>query len=129
MCYSNPKVQIEAIEDGAMQKLIRMLSTETSLPLRNHVLTAVSALVRHFPFAQRKFLDLGGFQALSNILTQHDGDAEKLWIKSLTLVNDLLTEHVSTLLQNDEYKQQWTAAILSHNCYMLSFCNRHCYLF
>ena len=47
-------MQISAIESGAMQKLIRMLSLE-STAVQNRVLTALAALVRNFPYAQLKF--------------------------------------------------------------------------
>lgn len=97
---SNPKVQVDAFDAGAIQKLIRMLSTEESVKLRSRVLTALSSLIRQFPFAQQKFLDLGGMQSLSGLLRRADVVSEKLGVKAVTLVNDLLTEQLST--QTDE---------------------------
>lgn len=100
MCVaSNPSVQVAAIEAGAMQQLIRMLSTDASLPVRSRSLGALSSLVRAFPFAQKKFVDLGGLQALSDILVGHSstgggGGWEKLCVKTVTLVTDLLNERV-----------------------------------
>jgi len=91
---SNPAVQIAAIEAGALQQLIRLLSIETSITFRSHLLSALSSLIRHFPFAQRKFLELGGLQALSSLLTQQTYDSGKLSVKAATLVSDLLTERV-----------------------------------
>ena len=95
MLYSNPSVQIAAIEAGALQQLIRLLSIETSVTFRSRLLAALSSLIRHFPFAQRKFLELGGLQTLSSLLTDQSYDSEKLSVKAVTLISDLLTEHVS----------------------------------
>jgi len=94
MC-SNPTVQIAAIEAGALQQLIRLLSVESSVTFRTRLLAALSSLIRHFPFAQRKFLELGGLQTLSSLLSQQQTyDTEKLSVKAITLISDLLTERV-----------------------------------
>jgi len=90
---SNPAVQIAAIESGALQQLIRLLSTEPCVTFRSRLLAATSSLVRHFPFAQRKFLELGGLQTLTNLLAQQ-AESEKLSIKAVTLISDLLAERV-----------------------------------
>jgi len=41
-----------------------------------------------------RFLELGGLQTLSQLLAQHLYDSEKLAVKAITLVSDLLTERV-----------------------------------
>lgn len=97
---SNPKVQVTAFENGAMQKLIRMLSVESSIEIRARVLTALSSLIRNFPYAQLKFLELGGLDSLSQLLRQ-PMLIEKLCIKAVTLVNDLIVEQLSTLDDGD----------------------------
>jgi len=94
LLFSNPAVQVSAIEAGALQQLIRLLSTESCITFRSRLLAALSSLVRHFPFAQRKFLELGGLQTLSHLLSDHSSDSEKLSVKAITLVSDLLTERV-----------------------------------
>jgi hypothetical protein len=93
---SNPSVQVSAIEAGVMQQLIRMLSTDASISVRTRSLAALSSLVRQFPYAQRKFVDLGGLQALTDLLTHHSSATgmEKMCVKAVTLVNDLLQERV-----------------------------------
>jgi len=93
--YSNPAVQIAAVEAGALQQLIRLLSVETSASFRSRLLAALSSLIRQFPFAQRKFLELGGLQTLSSLLIGQSFESHKLSIKAVTLVSDLLTERVS----------------------------------
>lgn len=90
---SNPKAQVVAIESGMMQKLIRMLSIEESVAVRSRVLSALSSLIRSFPFAQQKFLELGGLDSLS-LLIKRPEVSEKLSVKAVTLVNDLLVEQV-----------------------------------
>uniref|UniRef100_A0A8D0F3D9 Nucleotide exchange factor SIL1 n=1 Tax=Strix occidentalis caurina TaxID=311401 RepID=A0A8D0F3D9_STROC len=83
---SNPKVQIEAIEGGALQKLLVILATEQPLAVKKKALFALSSMLRHFPYAQQQFLKLGGLQVLRSLFRQkgmetlHHGDqmAEKI---------------------------------------------------
>ena len=93
---SNPKVQVYMLDNGIMSTLIRILLTKTSQTLRNRILYAMSSLLRHFPFAQQHFLQHGGLQALSTVFQA--GGTEKLQLKAVTLINDLVTEKVSILL-------------------------------
>ena len=95
MCFSNPRVQVAAVEVGAMQQLVRMLSLEPSVGVRSHVLYALSALVRHFPHAQQRFLELGGLHALKALFSQPDTTALRL--RAVTLINDMLVEQVMSL--------------------------------
>ena len=88
-------MQIAAVEAGALQQLIRLLSIETCVTFRSRLLAALSSLIRHFPFAQRKFVELGGLQTLSQLLTHQSYDSQKLSVKAITLVSDLLAEQVS----------------------------------
>jgi len=92
--HSNPAVQVAAVEVGALQQLIRLLSVESCVTFRSRLLAALSSLIRHFPFAQRKFLELGGLQTLSQLLTQQSHDSDKLSLKAITLISDLLAERV-----------------------------------
>ena len=90
--FSNPKVQVFMLDNGVMPVLLRMLSTKGSTTLRNRLLYALSSLLRHFPYAQQNFLQQGGLEALSTVFQQ--GGTEKLQLKAVTLVNDLLIEKV-----------------------------------
>ena len=80
------------LDNGIMSTLIRILSTKTSQTLRNRILYAMSSLLRHFPYAQQHFLQHGGLQALSTVFQA--GGTEKLQLKAVTLINDLVTEKV-----------------------------------
>ena len=92
---SNPKVQVGAIEADALQVLLRLLSpqSKSSMDLKRKIIYAVSSLCRHFPYAQKKFLELAGLSVLSELFQEYD--AEKLQLKAVTLLNDFLIEKVS----------------------------------
>ncbi|XP_023591361.1 nucleotide exchange factor SIL1 isoform X7 [Trichechus manatus latirostris] len=87
---SNPKVQVEAIEGGALQKLLVILATKQPLATKKKVLFALCSLLRHFPYAQQQFLKLGGLQVLRS-LVQEKG-TEVLAVRVVTLLYDLITE-------------------------------------
>lgn len=87
---SNPKVQIGALEAGALQLLLRLLSTQSSLNVRRKILYCIATLCRHFPYAQIKFLELGGLAAIGDIFNE-DG-TDQLRIKVIAFLNDLLME-------------------------------------
>ncbi|XP_061478425.1 nucleotide exchange factor SIL1 isoform X3 [Rhineura floridana] len=87
---SNPKVQIAAIEGGALQKLLVILATDQSLAVKKKALFALSSMLRHFPYAQQQFLKLGGLQVLRNLFTEKG--METLHIRTVTLLYDLVVE-------------------------------------
>ncbi|XP_061857924.1 nucleotide exchange factor SIL1 [Colius striatus] len=87
---SNPKVQIEAIEGGALQKLLVMLATEQPLAVKKKALFALSSMLRHFPYAQQHFLKLGGLQVLRSLFRQKG--METLHVRVVTLLYDLIME-------------------------------------
>ncbi|XP_057346923.1 nucleotide exchange factor SIL1 isoform X1 [Manis pentadactyla] len=87
---SNPKVQVEAIEGGALQKLLVVLATEQPLTVKKKALFALCSLLRHFPYAQQQFLKLGGLQILRS-LVRAEG-TEVLAVRVVTLLYDLATE-------------------------------------
>uniref|UniRef100_A0A8U7N6S8 Nucleotide exchange factor SIL1 n=1 Tax=Corvus moneduloides TaxID=1196302 RepID=A0A8U7N6S8_CORMO len=89
---SNPKVQIEAIEGGALQKLLVILATEQPLAVRKKALFALSSMLRHFPYAQQQFLKLGGLQVLRSLFRQKG--METLHVRVVTLLYDLIMEKV-----------------------------------
>ncbi|XP_060693007.1 nucleotide exchange factor SIL1 isoform X3 [Hemiscyllium ocellatum] len=98
----NPKVQIEAIEAGALQKLLILLATDQPVAMKKKVwikkisnfqlkaLFAFSSLLRHFPFAQQQFLKLGGLQILGQLF-QAKG-MESLRLRIMTLLYDMVME-------------------------------------
>ncbi|XP_016331666.1 nucleotide exchange factor SIL1-like [Sinocyclocheilus anshuiensis] len=87
---SNPSVQVEAIEGGALQKLLTLLATQRPTAVKKKVLYAVASLLRHFPFAQSHFLKLGGVQVLSELF-QTPG-AESLRVRIITVLYDMIIE-------------------------------------
>ncbi|XP_005093247.1 nucleotide exchange factor SIL1 [Aplysia californica] len=88
---SNVQVQVAAMDSGLMQQLVTILSVDTSLQVRKKSLFALSTLIRQFPFAQKRFLDIGGLQALADLFVA--AKEEKLKIKIVTLLTDLLVEY------------------------------------
>ncbi|KAK3095048.1 hypothetical protein FSP39_009660 [Pinctada imbricata] len=105
---SNPKVQINAIEAGVVQHLIRVLSTDANGDVRKKALYAISSLIRHFPYAQKKFLEFGGFSALKSVFVDNLPMAVK--IRVVTLLNDLLQEQIHVINQrstNSEKHSQY----------------------
>nr|XP_033783542.1 nucleotide exchange factor SIL1 isoform X2 [Geotrypetes seraphini] len=95
---SNPKVQVEAIEGGALQKLLLILGTEQPLPVKKKALFALSSMLRHFPYAQQQFLKHGGLQILRSFFREKG--TEVLCIRVVTLLYDMIIE--KELLQDSE---------------------------
>ncbi|XP_012604257.1 nucleotide exchange factor SIL1 isoform X1 [Microcebus murinus] len=87
---SNPRVQVEAVEGGALQKLLVILATEQPLAVKKKVLFALCSLLRHFPYAQQQFLKLGGLQVLRSLVQEKGTDV--LAVRVVTLLYDLVTE-------------------------------------
>ncbi|XP_042645954.1 nucleotide exchange factor SIL1 isoform X2 [Tyto alba] len=99
---SNPKVQIEAIEGGALQKLLVILATEQPLAVKKKALFALSSMLRHFPYAQQQFLKLGGLQVLRSLFRQKG--MATLHIRVVTLLYDLIVEKM--LLEDSPHGDQ-----------------------
>nr|XP_031361912.1 nucleotide exchange factor SIL1 [Lonchura striata domestica] len=99
---SNPKVQIEAIEGGALQKLLVILATDQPLAVRKKALFALSSMLRHFPYAQQQFLKLGGLQVLRSLFRQKG--MEPLHVRVVTLLYDLIMEKM--LLEDSQHGEQ-----------------------
>lgn len=106
---SNPEVQVKALEAGILPQLIRMLSTETEEKILPRLLYAMSSLIRHFPYAQKRLLDLGGLAALKG-MSPHTKDLTSLHIKVITLLQDLIVEKdfaISMEAKNTDKVQQY----------------------
>ncbi|XP_036404036.1 nucleotide exchange factor SIL1 isoform X1 [Megalops cyprinoides] len=87
---SNPRVQVEAVEGGALQKLLTLLATERPMSVKKKLLFAVGSLLRHFPFAQGHFLKLGGVQVLGDLFRAAGGGP--LRVRVVTLLYDMIIE-------------------------------------
>ncbi|KAM8973577.1 nucleotide exchange factor SIL1 [Pelodytes ibericus] len=108
---SNPKVQVEAFEGGALQKLLVVLATEQPISVKKKALYALSSLLRQFPYAQRQFLKLGGLQVLKNVFREKN--AEPLYIRVITLLYDMIMEKMLlhkevNLIHLEEKRQQYS---------------------
>ncbi|KAM6408873.1 nucleotide exchange factor SIL1 isoform 1-T3 [Rhynochetos jubatus] len=99
---SNPRVQVEAIEGGALQKLLVILATEQPLPVKKKALFALASMLRHFPYAQQQFLKLGGLQVLRSLFRQKG--TETLHVRVVTLLYDLIMEKM--LLEDPQHGDQ-----------------------
>uniref|UniRef100_A0A8B9DJ72 Nucleotide exchange factor SIL1 n=1 Tax=Anser cygnoides TaxID=8845 RepID=A0A8B9DJ72_ANSCY len=100
---SNPKVQIEAIEGGALQKLLVILATEQPQAVKKKALFALCSMLRHFPYAQQQFLKLGGLQVLRGLFRQKGTEA--LHVRVVTLLYDLIVEKKTPAWQGAELGQ------------------------
>nr|CAB3266074.1 nucleotide exchange factor SIL1-like [Phallusia mammillata] len=98
---SNPTAQIKAYENGLLTNILRLISdSQQPIPVRKKCLYCLSALLRHFPYAQLKLYENGGFTELRNVYHQEVGETIK--IKIIQLLNDLVTERQTTLLQDED---------------------------
>lgn len=99
---SNPKVQVGAIDADALQILLRLLSSQShsSPDLRRKILYAISSLCRHFPYAQKKLLDLGGLSVFRELFQEHG--EEKIQVKVVTLLHDLIEEREHAETNKDQ---------------------------
>ncbi|KAG7278052.1 hypothetical protein CRUP_003714 [Coryphaenoides rupestris] len=87
---SNPAVQGEVVESGALQKLLTLLATQRPLGVKKKALFALASLLRHFPYAQRHFLSHGGLQVLSELFGEDRGGSIR--VRIVTLLYDMITE-------------------------------------
>ncbi|XP_017568885.1 nucleotide exchange factor SIL1 isoform X2 [Pygocentrus nattereri] len=87
---SNPSVQVEALESGALQKLLNLLATPHPVSVKKKALFALACLLHHFPFAQSQFVKLGGLQVLGELFQVQGADA--LRVRIVTLLYDMITE-------------------------------------
>ncbi|XP_054851528.1 nucleotide exchange factor SIL1 [Eublepharis macularius] len=89
---SNPRVQVAAVDGGALQKLLVVLATDQSLAVKKKALFALSSMLRNFPYAQQQFLRLGGLQILRDLCTEKG--TETLHVRIVTLLYDLIIERL-----------------------------------
>ncbi|KAF5296654.1 hypothetical protein FQR65_LT10194 [Abscondita terminalis] len=100
---NNAKVQIHALETGALGILLKVLALNSNYKVKSQAVFALGTLLRHFPLAQLRFVENGGLSVFGNLL-QESGDL-KLRLKIVTLVNDLLLEHRQALLDSNNVEK------------------------
>jgi len=99
---SNPQFQIAALEAGFVDHFLRLTSLDPEPEVSTKAFFALSSLIRNFPEAQNTFLRQGGMGVLIKIFEQENKSYEKLKIKMLTLIHDLLVERDLTKYSNDD---------------------------
>nr|CAH7752695.1 unnamed protein product [Callosobruchus chinensis] len=98
LLQNNPKVQISALESGAITVLLRTLATDQLGKVKSRAVHALSCLLRRFPLAQLRFMKNGGLSIVSKLLEKN---SLKLQVKLVTLMNDLIIEN----MQATKYEQ------------------------
>jgi len=99
---SNPQFQIAALEAGFVDLFLRLTSLDPEPEVSTKAFFALSSLIRNFPEAQNTFLRQGGMGVLIKIFEQENKSYEKLKIKMLTLIHDLLVERDLTKYSSDD---------------------------
>lgn len=113
---SNPKVQVKVVELGGLPILIRLLSDQKQpMNVRNKAMYALSSLIRNFPAAQYFFSNSGGFSSLRNLFKEKKN--EKLQMKAISLINDLVVERKDLSLHEEEQNKE---KIRQYNLFSLS---------
>ncbi|XP_013782819.1 nucleotide exchange factor SIL1-like [Limulus polyphemus] len=92
----NPKVQISVLQSNIMQNLLRLIVLDPSPNVKARSFYAISCLVRHFPLAQQWLVENGGLSAFSDVFNHGDPQHQKLQLKVVTLLYDLVTEQKLT---------------------------------
>lgn len=101
----NPKVQIYAIDNGLLQILLNLMfkqelnDVSSNNSLNAKIVFLLSSLLRHFPYAQIKFVELGGIQILNDFM-QKTTTSHKIKVKILTLIDDLIFEKINAFNEN-----------------------------
>jgi len=99
---SNPQFQIAALEAGFVDLFLRLTSLDPEPEVSTKAFFALSSLMRNFPEAQNTFMRQGGLGVLIKIFEQENKSYEKLKIKILTLIHDLLVERDLTDQSHDD---------------------------
>ncbi|XP_060528396.1 nucleotide exchange factor SIL1 isoform X2 [Cylas formicarius] len=119
LVQNNAKVKVHALENGAISILLKTLNLEPSPQIKHSTITALSCLLRTFPYAQNSFLENGGLKLFSNIFQSNSLELNiKLKLKLATLISDLLSERE---FDEDNFKGH-TAVDLADHLRKLNWC-------
>ena len=97
----NPKIQVYAAENGLLQLILNLMSKNDASnndDLSAKLIYVLSSLIRHFPFVQIKFIEIGGIKILNDFMKNSSSHKSK--VKILTLVDDLVKEKVVFIKPN-----------------------------
>lgn len=98
---SNPQFQIAALEAGFVDFFLRLTSLDPEPEVSTKAFYALSSVMRNFPEAQNLFMRNGGLGVLTKIFDQENKRYERLKIKILTLIHDLLVERDTSAVYDD----------------------------
>lgn len=123
---NNPKVQIHALETGAIDKVLRIIALENNNQVLSRAVYAMSSMLRRFPLAQQQFINNGGLSVFSKIFEKPE--KIKIQIRILTLLYDLLMEHNNAVKDttNQDYNEkskQYKEVNLKNRLEELKLCN------
>merc|ERR1719480_600279 len=82
--------------------LLRMTTLDRDPSVSTKAFSALSAIIRNFPEAQNTLLRQGGLGVLVKLFNNEEKSYEKLKIKILTLISDLLIERETVIDSEDE---------------------------
>ena len=123
---SNPHFQMSCLEAGLLETLLRLTVLEADPLLAARAFSALSAVVRNFPQAQNKLLRQGGLGLLVRLFDHRGKLHEKLKVKILTLLSDLLAERDAARLMTDDAavkrRQQYQEQDLESQIEEVGFC-------
>lgn len=103
---SNPRVQVAFLEAGFVDTLLRIIATKPSPAVTTKALYGLSAILRNFPEAQNTFLRNGGLDSLKLVFKLQGKPFDKIKIKILTLVQDLLDERRHLDVNSDDGRKR-----------------------
>lgn len=92
LVQNNPRAQKFAFEQGTFQILIPLLQSESNPEVQSKIISAVSALIRHFPDAEIAFIEGGGLNLLGKFLLDTENKSN-CTMKTVFLLTLLLSNH------------------------------------
>lgn len=90
LVQNNAKMQIQALENGCLDFVLRILQNHPDIGVKNRAVFALGGIIRRFPHAQLDFMQKGGLSVFLNLFDMHE---TQLHLRIATLVNDLIEEY------------------------------------
>ncbi|KAI1307229.1 Nucleotide exchange factor SIL1 [Halotydeus destructor] len=111
---NNPPVQRVALESKLLPALLRLLTSDDSLLVKQRSLYALSCLIRNYPVAQVSFVANGGVNSLSALFSSKRTTSVKLQVKAVSLIIDILAEKANGGQDNNDSDRQLIEAFESN---------------
>lgn len=90
LVQNNAKMQIQALEAGCLDVVLRILNNNPDVGVKNRAVFALGGIIRRFPHAQLDFMEKGGLSVFLKLFDLHE---TRLHIRIATLINDLIQEY------------------------------------